>query len=867
MMRWPPILRHEKRLGNRPGLGPLRFCRRSFLEKTMFWASGMWTAGCARPSASGSALLSVKSAREFRRAVLKAEPGAIIEAADGDYAFDESPLLVSVQGEEDRPIVIRAQNRGKARLTGRFGFHVRGAAHLLIEGFDFQTRTDHLKTVGEIGWAAVDYEIRGFPRKASFYSTLSALLVEDSRFVRIARNRFHLNESQADRETYVNWVNITGPECRCNRVDHNLFEEKFQSGVFVATSGGSRLNRIDHNYFRKTASFLERDPKVEVTAVALRRSYLGSPASVVDHNLFEYCDGDSEIIEIKGGDNSVVSNTFRNCMGGVSLRSGHRTLVQGNFFLNPSGRPYAAGVRMHGYDQKVVDNYFDGLIGDSERGDDPDFPTAPPWYAPIGMIGGDTELELGLQGGDYRRVDNALVAFNTFVNCWGPVIAIYIDPRRPLSPRNTLFANNVVTGSTGRLVWQAVRRQGVRWAGNILHHDGGIEKLGISADGSSVRFIDPKLVYREGIWRPSPESPVIGAAVSVGKVMPDSDGKFSEHRADAGFGVGPTGRLGQPLLPGDVGAATGRDEPVPVDWANAVKPFRAVNFNHRVQKFDAGGRFLSQWGREGVGAGELSVPLALSVASDGAIYISEYGNERVQKFSPEGESQTQWGGIGREPGEFRGPSGIAVGPRGDVWVVDKFNSRIQRFNSSGAHLEMWGSRGQDRHQFDFPAALAFDREGNVLVVDPTRCRVQKFTAQGNLLAVWGGCGSGGGRFHSPGAIALDGQGNHYVSDTLNDRVQKFSPEGRLLTTWGEAGSAEGRFRGPSGIAVDRRDHVYVVDSGNDRIQIFRSDGSFLHEWGITGSGPGEFRSPVGIAVGPDGSVYVTEVHRERQFLE
>ena len=71
--------------------------------------------------------------------------------------------------------------------------------------------------------------------------------------------------------------------------------------------------------------------------------------------------------------------------------------------------------------------------------------------------------------------------------------------------------------------------------------------------------------------------------------------------------------------------------------------------NHRIQKFDASGKFLATWG----GLDELKDPRGVAVDRKGQIYVADAGTNQIKKFSPNGKLLTQWGRTGSGPGEFR----------------------------------------------------------------------------------------------------------------------------------------------------------------------------------------------------------------------
>ncbi|MGH7447575.1 MAG: 6-bladed beta-propeller [Longimicrobiales bacterium] len=100
-----------------------------------------------------------------------------------------------------------------------------------------------------------------------------------------------------------------------------------------------------------------------------------------------------------------------------------------------------------------------------------------------------------------------------------------------------------------------------------------------------------------------------------------------------------------------------KDRPIPVftvgtvdgrDW-EMFSGIRSVAFdrsdnlylldgqNRRVVVFDANGKFVRQFGRKGGGPGELQAPLAMDIASDGSVVVSDLGNRAFIVFRPDGE--------------------------------------------------------------------------------------------------------------------------------------------------------------------------------------------------------------------------------------
>ncbi len=154
--------------------------------------------------------------------------------------------------------------------------------------------------------------------------------------------------------------------------------------------------------------------------------------------------------------------------------------------------------------------------------------------------------------------------------------------------------------------------------------------------------------------------------------------------------------------------------------------------------------FDLQWGSLGTGNGNFTLPTRAATDSSGNVYVSDTGNHRIQKFNSSGTFITKWGatllglpvaGIG--DGEFNLPSGVATDSSSNVYVVDTNNNRIQKFSSSGGFLTKWGSVGTGNGQFTLPSGVATDSSDNVYVADTSNNRIQKFSSSGSFITAWG----------------------------------------------------------------------------------------------------------------------------------
>ncbi len=64
-------------------------------------------------------------------------------------------------------------------------------------------------------------------------------------------------------------------------------------------------------------------------------------------------------------------------------------------------------------------------------------------------------------------------------------------------------------------------------------------------------------------------------------------------------------------------------------------------------------------------------PSGVAVDSSGKVYVADKRNHRIQKFDSIGTYITQWGSYGSGDGQFWKPDGVAVGSSGNVYVADR----------------------------------------------------------------------------------------------------------------------------------------------------------------------------------------------------
>jgi sugar lactone lactonase YvrE len=269
--------------------------------------------------------------------------------------------------------------------------------------------------------------------------------------------------------------------------------------------------------------------------------------------------------------------------------------------------------------------------------------------------------------------------------------------------------------------------------------------------------------------------------------------------------------------------------------------------NLRIEKFDPAGAFVTLFGGNGNGPGQFAPlrpdaqgtgPGGVAVDAAGNVYVADTWNHRIQKFDAGGKFLLQWGSFvdlsdpnGANAANantgFYGPRGVAIGPDGNVYVTDTGNKRVLIFDKDGAYQrEISSGMSPTRKAPDYPftqpgelnepIGIAVDRDGNVYVADTNNRRIQKFTAAGAPAAQWPvPAGSWEPGPYLEPFLALDGAGNLYATAPTSHSVLKFSPTGALLGQKTAQGDATLQL--PTGLTVDDKGTVYVVDTTASRV--------------------------------------------------
>ncbi|MEU7645061.1 polysaccharide lyase 6 family protein [Streptomyces huasconensis] len=474
--------------------------RRTFLTGTALGAAlaAVPLGAPRRADAAGSAAsatAAVSSLHDLQKAIDGAAPGARIVLADGDYTVPSGGSLkvTGKNGTQAAPITITAASRGGVVLRGERGFVFDASSNITVSGFSFRQ------------------------------STTLEIPASCSR-VRLTRNDFRLADIAG-----LHWVMVRADD---TKVDRNHFHGKTTLGVYLCVegAGGTAMAQRAHilrNHFSDHT--FAGDNGGEPIRLGVSPRALSAAHATVEYNLFERCDGDPEAVSVKSSDNIVRYNTVRDSVGGIVLRHGNRTRVEGNYLLGGKD-----GLRVYGNDHLIANNYLAGLTGRA-----------------LVVGGGSTRDHHSGETAEERRgndaCDRAVIVHNTLLGN----AETLLGESRTHEPRQVVVADNLLVGDFGKLVAMGPTT-GFTWQGNML--------WGAAADGDiptgGYTRRDPALRRgADGIFRLTAGSPAIGrATLARPAVTEDIDGHPRGSARDIGADEYTTAApLRRPLTAADVG--------------------------------------------------------------------------------------------------------------------------------------------------------------------------------------------------------------------------------------------------------------------------------------------------------------------------
>jgi poly(beta-D-mannuronate) lyase len=360
----------------------------------------------------------VADIKQLNDALTKVKAGDVIIWKNGQYK--DVNISFSATGADHNRIILKAETPGKVVFTGNSQLMLTGS-WLQAEGFLYEGTSTLQK--GDV---------------LSFSSNAMHCRITNCAVI---------NYSPVDSMVNNNWISLQGTY---NEVDHCYFSGKTNQGPYLVVryykapgyidgsdAAPSTYHHIHHNYFGYRT--LPTDNGGEDMRIGDSFTSFTHGFNIIEYNYFEDHRLEPEVISNKSWDNIYRFNTFINNDGQMVLRHGQKCFVYGNYFDGKSGRSKSGGIRIINADQTVFNNYINNAEGSEKDAS----------KAGIVIMSG----LLGSPLNGYYPADNAIVAYNTTVNCETPVYKIgYGNKTKGLplvAPQNITIVNNLIIHSLG----------------------------------------------------------------------------------------------------------------------------------------------------------------------------------------------------------------------------------------------------------------------------------------------------------------------------------------------------------------------------------------------------------------------------------
>jgi sugar lactone lactonase YvrE len=266
---------------------------------------------------------------------------------------------------------------------------------------------------------------------------------------------------------------------------------------------------------------------------------------------------------------------------------------------------------------------------------------------------------------------------------------------------------------------------------------------------------------------------------------------------------------------------------------------------------------------------ELDSPKAVSVGSDGTLYIADTGNQRIRAVSA-GQIRTFAGnGAARFSGDngaatsasLSQPNSLAIDTSGALLVCDSANQRVRRI-SSGVITTVAGNGVQGfagdgaaatSAELDTPSGIAVRSDGSIVLADTGNNRLRVISAAGTI-STYAGTGSYG--FSGDGAAAIAAQlahpqgtaitsaGSVVFADSNNQRLRMVDASGNITTIAGNgtqgnssdaATALSAEIDSPSGVSVSSFGSPVFADSPNQSVRELLTNGNLYLPAGLAPS--------------------------------
>jgi hypothetical protein len=171
--------------------------------------------------------------------------------------------------------------------------------------------------------------------------------------------------------------------------------------------------------------------------------------------------------------------------------------------------------------------------------------------------------------------------------------------------------------------------------------------------------------------------------------------------------------------------------------------------NSRIAKVDRDGNWLTSWGEHGNRPGQFDTPHSIAVDAQDNIYVADRGNHRIQVFDATGkflrqividvpvppDARAAIGSTTDHPSGARMPGSpwaicITPPPHQVLFSSDAFPGRIYKLSLDGKVLGVFGKTGKQLGQFGWIHEIACPSENELYVAELLNWRAQKIVLEG-----------------------------------------------------------------------------------------------------------------------------------------
>ncbi|MDJ0761177.1 MAG: polysaccharide lyase 6 family protein [Woeseiaceae bacterium] len=406
----------------------------------------------------------VRSIAEFDAAARELAPGDTIVMANGTWSDVE--LELRANGSADAPVQLKAQEPGKVIISGQSNLAISGE-HIVVSGLVFKN-----------GYTPTSEVIS--------FRTAKNELAYNSRVTNTVIDSF----TNPERFSGDTWVAIYGKN---NRFDHNSLINKGNRGVTLAVKMNTKDSQenghiIERNYFGPRQTLGSNGGEtLRIGTSHYSREYSNT---IVRENYFDRTSGELEIISSKSCGNEIRDNVFFESQGTLTMRHGHYTLVENNYFIG-NRKPNTGGIRVINENQTVRNNYLYGLTGHRFRG---------------ALV-----IMNGVPDGPINRYDpviDSVLDNNVVIDSDHIQLCAGSDAERSAPPTGTTMHNNTFMTRTNPnpfTIYDDI--SGISFQGNVLNEeanvpvDQGFEKLPYSVAENQHGLLVPEasLLAKAGI--------------------------------------------------------------------------------------------------------------------------------------------------------------------------------------------------------------------------------------------------------------------------------------------------------------------------------------------------------------------------------